>query len=166
MSPPGHSLLYRVELATTMAHCPRPDLIGTLVYRDFTMPNGSVKWFIGTVDKWLPNKRRFRVIYEDEDRRRMSIRNVELYTFRVADCINMLERSDNKSQTFAKIMRLLSKDQDWMIDELPSIFENLGIDVDPDDITEIGPYLWRMLGRSASEKFYNAKRMLEMFYYM
>jgi hypothetical protein len=149
-----------------MASCPRPELIGTIVYVDFVSDKTDeyLGHYFGKVTKWRSRRGGyFRAVFEDGYAIKMFSQNVEDYTLRVADCVDLIRNSDNKAQTFSKILRRITDGREHVVAMIPSFYDKLYLDCP--DFDKIKPRLWGLLGEDANEKFRNAARILEMIYY-
>ena len=136
------------ELARRAAGtCPRPDLVGKIIYKPFDMDDGTVRCFTGRIG-WDNG---FIITYDDNTVWDTTVKEIERYRMTLRDCFDWIEVSGGRHKSFGKCLKLLT---DNNVSLVKRAYRSLGLAVDME-------HPWPCLGTHEFEKVENAKKIIE-----
>jgi hypothetical protein len=167
--------IYELELKRRLLPdkpCPRPDLDGKLIAREFQLENDAIKTYFGRA-KWNPKAGSFLVTYEDGEEAVMTVAEVEEYRLTSSKCDTLIKNSGGRCHTFCHLIKILVGHSS--LDGRVNFYDSgtttirqiwslrpLGLLPLDDDETHIGPHMWPRLGTYENEKVENAKKIVRI----
>lgn len=124
----------------------------------------------GLVKRYSKSLEAYIVEYDDGESDEMTraevMENMVVHTSEglpvMCDCIQWVEESGNKAQSFAKVLNTIVETRPSLKDEIPRIFK----EITGERVSRgwIAPGLWTLLGETEMEKLYYSKRIIEALY--
>jgi len=135
------------EAQRRLIACPRPDLVGKLIFKPFNMNDGTVRYFTGRV-RW---DKKFLITYDDNSVYDTTIAEIEHYRMTLKNCFDWIEVSGGRHKSFGKCLKILTNNNFSLV---RNAYRSLGLLVDVN-------HPWPCLGSHEFEKVENAKKVIE-----